>query len=167
LLPRARTDDFGELSSSLSLRAEGSRAGPGAKQLARGVFGWLHLVFRSAGQNGLFCIFPGVEFFIALLRSAEKGPVFVEVISRVGFRIVRIVKTSSPPEVKNSARGESDRILSENRFSLAMQRAFCGREQAEGRRPEAGGFEFTFVVLPPPASRLLNCGQHLWDSLRR
>jgi hypothetical protein len=65
-----------------------------------------------------------VEFFIALLRSAEKGPDLVEVISRVGFRIVRIVKTSSPPDVKNLARFESGRIVSENRFWRSMQRAF-------------------------------------------
>jgi hypothetical protein len=67
-----------------------------------------------------------VEFFIALLRSAEKGPTLLEVILRVGFRIVRIVKTNLPPDVKNLARFESGRIVSENRFRLAMQRAFCG-----------------------------------------
>jgi hypothetical protein len=75
----------------------------------------------------LFWLFPGVEFFIALLRSAEKGPVFVEVTSRVGFRIVRIVKTSSPPDVKNLACVESGRILSENRFLIRDARDVFGQ----------------------------------------
>jgi hypothetical protein len=99
--------------------------------------------FPWDSKTGPFCIFRGVEFFIALQRSAEKGPVLVEVILRVGFRIVRIVKINSPPDVKNLARFERCRIVSENRFWLAMQRAFCSQPAGEGMKVAAEDSEAT------------------------